>query len=409
VIQVSSQRWRAGRRAFFPALVIVLVLGLAAMPAAGAARSGTTSKPVGWGRNDNGQLGDGSIGSKNTPVPIKLPKGTNLRAISAGQNHSVAVTSTGAALAWGYNGYGQLGNGTNASSDVPIKVKLPAGTKTTAASASERHSLFLTSKGAVLATGWNGFGQLGDGSTTSSNVPVRVKLPKSAKVTEISAGWNYSLAVTSTGSVYAWGQGDYGKLGDGSTTSRDLPVKVKLPKGVKVTAVSAGASHSLALTSTGSMYAWGHGGFGELGDGSTSGSDVPVKVKLPKGVKASRMSAGANHSLAVTSTGKVLAWGENNDGQVGDGTTTNAMLPTTVKLPKGLKITQLAGGFAHSVALSSKGTVVAWGYNADGELGNGMTSNSLLPVKVKLPKHTVSSAIFSGSMASASFAFVHHT
>jgi alpha-tubulin suppressor-like RCC1 family protein len=177
-----------------------------------------------------------------------------------------------------------------------------------------------------------GAAQLGDGRTTQSNVPVEVKLPAGAKVTAIAAGCHHSQAVTSTGQVLAWGDNARGELGNGKTTSSDVPVRVKLPAGTKVTAIAAGCSQSLALTSTGRVLAWGDDAYGELGDGKTTQSDVPVEVKLPAATKVTAISGGAHHSLALISTGQVLAWGENG-GQLGDGNTTQRDVPVKVRLP----------------------------------------------------------------------------
>jgi len=227
------------------------------------------------------------------PVNVSLPTGTKVTAVAAGALHSLALTSTGAVLAWGYNADGELGDGNTTNGDVPVKVNLPPGTKVTAVAAGGYYSLALTSTGAVLAWGYNADGELGDGNRTNSDVPVKVKLPAGTKVTSIAggsfpegvgtdtAGPGHSLAVTSTGAVLAWGYNADGELGDGNRTNSDMPVKVKLPAGRKVTAVAAGELNSLAVTSTGAVFAWGGNNFGQLGDGSYEGSDVPVHVNLP--------------------------------------------------------------------------------------------------------------------------------
>ncbi len=169
-------------------------------------------------------------------------------------------------------------------------------------------------------------------------------------MTGIAAGFAHSLAVTSTGAVFACGKNDDGELGDGSTTDSDVPVKVDLPAGTKVTAVAAGAGHNLAVTSTGAVLAWGLNNEGQLGNGSTGSSDVPVTVSLPAGTKVTAVAAGALHSLALTSTGAVLAWGYNADGELGDGSTANSDVPVKVKLPAGTKVTAIAAGGYDSLA-----------------------------------------------------------
>ena len=207
---------RIGRNGFLRAWVLVtvlLLLGLALAPASGAGVAGS---------------------KRDTSLRVKAPP------VAAGLYHSLAVTSTGAVLAWGWNIVGQLGNGTTNGSDEPVKVRLPRGTKVTRIAAGFAHSLAVTSTGAVLAWGKNYNGNLGNGSTTDSAVPVKVSLPAGTKVTGIAAGGEHNLAVTSTGAVLAWGYNAYGQLGNGGTGASDVPVNVSLPTGTKVTAVAAG-------------------------------------------------------------------------------------------------------------------------------------------------------------------------
>jgi alpha-tubulin suppressor-like RCC1 family protein len=345
----------------------------------------STGQVLAWGDNARGEFGDGKTTSSDVPVEVKLPAGAKVTAIAAGCFQSLALTSTGQVLAWGDDARGELGDGRTIQSDVPVRVKLPAGTKVTAIAGGCFQSLALASTGQVLAWGDDAYGELGDGKTTTrSDVPVRVRLPAGTRVTAIAAGCSQSLALTSTGQVLTWGDDAYGELGDGKTTQSDVPVEVKLPAGTKVTAISGGGHHGLVLTSTGRVLVWGDNATGQLGDGSTTPSDVPVEVKLPAGTKVIAISGGAHHSLALTSTGQVLAWGENG-GQLGDGNTVQSDVPVAVKVPAGTKATAISGGGHHSLALTSTGQVLAWGYNASGELGDGNTTQRDVPVKVRLP------------------------
>ncbi len=359
-----------------------------------------------WGYNEFGQLGDGTTTNSDVPVKVKLPEGTKVTEVSGGGLDGLVLTSTGSVLAWGYNGDGQLGDGNKVSSDVPVEAKLPKRMKVTAIAGGGYHNLALTSSGAVLAWGEGNYGEVGDGSTKSSDVPVTVKLPKGTKVIAISAGKFDSLALTSAGSVLAWGYNGLGALGDGNTKSTDVPVKVKLPRGVHVIAIAGGAYHSLALTSKGSVLSWGDNINGQLGDGKTKSSDVPVQVKLPKGTQVTAVAAGVSYSLALTSTGSLLAWGVNLAGQLGDGTTTQSDVPVRVKLPRDTKATAVAAGGYHALALTSAGSVLAWGANIAGQLGDGTTTQSDVPVKVKLPRNTAAIAVRAGSTASWSAAEV---
>jgi alpha-tubulin suppressor-like RCC1 family protein len=336
-----------------------------------------------WGNNSSGQLGNGTTTYSTAPVGVSLPSGTTATAVAAGRAHSLALTSTGQVLAWGWNVYGQLGNGTTTDSSTPVAVSLPSGTTVIAIAAGRAHSLALTSTGQVLAWGWNGYGQLGNGTTTNSSIPVTASLPSG--ITAIAGGDGHSLAVTSTGQVRAWGWNFYGQLGNGTTADSSIPVAVSLPPGTTVTAIAGGVAHSLALTSTSQVLAWGFNNHGQLGNGTTTNSSTPVSVSLPSGTTVTAISGGEVHSMALTSTGQVLAWGWNGYGQLGNGTFGDSSTPVSVSLPSGTTVTAIAGGGGnpnHSLALTSAGQVLAWGLNNSGQLGNGTTTDSNTPVVV---------------------------
>jgi len=335
-----------------------------------------------WGRNTSGQLGDGTTTNRHTPVDLLLSAGAQVTAVSAGADHSLALASDGRVLAWGGNSDGQLGDGTTSGGSTPVEVDLPAGIRGRAVSAGGLHSLALASDGRVLAWGGNSDGQLGDGTTSGGTAPVEVDLPAGIRGMAVSAGGLHSLALTSDGRVLAWGDNSSGQLGDGTRAGRSTPVAVLLPAGARVTAVSAGIDHSLALTSDGRVLAWGNSGFGQLGDGTTASSSTPVAVDLPADTRVTAVSAGGLHSLALTSDGRVLAWGDNASGQLGDSMTTEHLAPVAVHLPAGIQVTAVSAGGFHALALTSDGRVLAWGDNASGQLGDGTSTNRTTPVPV---------------------------
>jgi alpha-tubulin suppressor-like RCC1 family protein len=385
--------------------VVVAVLGLAgglAVPRPAAAAP-ATGLALAWGNNASGQLGDGTTTERTTPVNVVLPAGVTITQVSAGANHSLAVTSDGRVLAWGDNGVGQLGDGTTTTRLTPVEVALPAGVTITQVSAGNEYSLAVTSDGSALAWGDNSFGQLGDGTTTTRLTPVQVDLPAGVTITQVAAGIEHSLAVTSDGHALAWGDNSVGQLGDGTTTRSSTPVQVHLPAGVTVTQVSAG-SHSLAVTSDGRVLAWGFNFFGQLGDGTTTTRLTPVEVALPTGVTVTQVAAGAFHSLAVTSDGHALAWGINISGQLGDGTTTRSSTPVQVHLPAGVTATQVSAGSAHSLAVTSDGRVLAWGDNGSGQLGDDSTTDSAIPVQVDLPAGVTVTQVAAGGNHSLALA-----
>jgi alpha-tubulin suppressor-like RCC1 family protein len=341
-----------------------------------AGSSGPPGLAWAWGSNTVGQLGNGTALNSSIPVQASLPSGTKVTAIASGGNHGLVLTSTGQVLAWGTNSLGQLGNGTTTNSCTPVAAGLPSGATVTAIAGGDAHSLALTSTGQVLAWGSNSTGQLGNGTTINSSSPVAVSLPPGTTVTAIAGGGGHSLALTSTGQVLAWGDNIYGQLGNGTLTSSSTPVTVILPPGTSVTAIACGRWHSLAVTSAGKVLAWGNNAMGSLGNGTTTGSSTPVAASLPSGTTATAVAGGYYHSLALTSTGTMFAWGYNGNGQLGNSTTTDSSTPVAVALQVGNTVTSIASGNFHNLAITSSSQVLAWGYNYDGQLGNGTTTTT---------------------------------
>lgn len=274
------------------------------------------NKIRGWGLSDYGQAGYGDTeicldygdGYEycayvvDMPVPPEIPYEGSAIALAAGIYHSLALLQdTGYVIAWGANWYGQLGNGTNTvMQEEPVFVSDSNGDRfddVVAIAAGYYHSLALKSDGTVWAWGNNSYGELGNGTTNSSNIPVQVS--GLSNVIAIAAGGFHSLAVKSNGTVWAWGNNDNGQLGNGNKNSSDVPVQVK---GLKnIIAVAAGSSHSLALRSNGSfasfsksrkiqsgdadvdVLAWGSNDMGQLGNGTTEDSTTPVQVLIDTG------------------------------------------------------------------------------------------------------------------------------
>lgn len=368
----------------------------------GLASAGGASSVLGWGQDSYGQLGNGADpASEASPVRVSLPAGTGITSVSAGYDHSLAVTSAGGVLAFGRNDVGQLGNGTTTDSAVPVSVSLPPGTTVTQASAGDGFSLAVTSTGGALAWGDDEEGELGNGQVSGSPATIPVPVSLGTTVTQVAAGISdYGLALTADGQVLAWGDNFSGQLGDGTTTSSDTPGRVDLPAGVQVTQIAAGGATGYALTSAGAVYAWGYGANGVLGDGSVGSSDTPVQVKLPSGTMVTQIASDGSFALALTSAGKVLAWGGDSSGQLGDGktSTTGSDVPVVVSLPSGTKISRVAAGGQFGLAVTTAGSVLAWGDDVWGELGDGnaSTTGSDVPVAVSLPSKTMIADVAAG-------------
>jgi alpha-tubulin suppressor-like RCC1 family protein len=330
---------------------------------------------VAWGQNLYRQLGSGSVAS-SIPVPVPVSGLKFVTAVAGGGRHSLALLANGSVEAWGYNEFGQLGDGSTNTRPTPVPVQGLSGA--TAIAAGAEHSLALLSNGTVMAWGENEAGQLGDGGTTFSEVPVPVKGLTNVKA--IAAGGNHSMALLSNGTVMAWGEGTEGELGNGKLTGSAVPVAVKNLTGVS--SIAAGGSFSLAVLSKGgTVESWGSDSNGQLGNAGVEGmSDVPVPVEGLSGVMS--VAAGSQHALALLSDDTVMAWGEDNAGELGNGTTKpEEAKPVAVSGLSG--VSAISAGDRDSVALLGTGSVMAWGLDTYGELGNGTTGGqSTVPVQV---------------------------
>gem|GEM_PF-2365762 len=341
---------------------------------------------VSWGYNGYGQLGDDTITDAAAPLPVlhgAIPTDQPVVSVVCGDSHSVALTEYGDVYAWGYNSYGQLGNSANATSKVPVAVSA-LGSKAVAVAAGADFSLALTEAGKVYAWGYNLFGQLGNGTTTNSNAPVEVSALTGKGVVAISAGGGFALALTGDGAVYAWGQNVLGQLGNGTYVGTvTTPAQVTGFSGRTVVAISCGASHALALTADGAVYTWGYNYDGQLGNGTTTASNRPAEVTALSGQGVSALQAGTYHSLALTESGTVYAWGSNANGQLGDGSQTNRLTPVAVAGFSGRGVIELSAGEVHTLALLADGSALICGTNERSVLGDSVgVSPALTPVPV---------------------------
>ena len=366
-----------------------------------SATAADTEALYAFGDNTDGALGNGTSTDAYVPTVITLPGGVTPTGGAAGGDHTLAIGSNGALYAWGLGTDGQLGNGTTTSSSTPVQVSLPPGVVPVAVAAGDDHSLALGSNGTLYAWGYNGYGQLGNGTKTTEDTPVTVTFPSGVTAIAIAAGEDLSLALGSDGNVYAWGDGNLGALGQGNQRNSSTPLKVPLPSGVTASAIAAGGRFGMAIGSDGKLYSWGDGDNAELGDGTNTFSTTPVVVEMPSGVSASVISAGGDHAMAIGSNDLLYSWGMGTDGQLGNGGTTKESIPFRVSMPTGVTAVAITGGLDSSLAIGSDGNLYAWGEGDAGELGNGGTTNSDTPVQVSLPTSPI--ALFPGAAADRGF------
>ncbi len=329
-----------------------------------------------WGVNWYGQLGDGTTTQHSTPVDV-VGLGSGVAAVAAGGDHTCALLTTGGVKCWGWNYYGQLGDGTTAQRSVPVDV-VGLGSGVAAIAACYLHTCALTTINGAKCWGWNEYGQLGDGTTTSRSTPVDV-VGLGSGVAAIAAGEEHTCALLTTGGVKCWGRNRDGQLGDGTTSPRITPVDVVgLASGAA--AVAAGYFHTCALLTTGGVKCWGGNWFGQLGDGTTTDRSTPVDV-VGLGSGAAAIAAGEVHTCALLTTGGVKCWGYNGYGQLGDGTRTQRSTPVDV-VGLGSGAAAIAAGGSHTCALLTTGGVKCWGRNEYGQLGDGTTTQRSTPVDV---------------------------
>ncbi len=327
------------------------------------AESGTADPAPGgswaWGENGFGQLGNQTADWRGPhTIPSRVVGLNDVTLIAAGGSHSLAATADRGLWAWGDNTYGQLGDGTTAARRMPVRV--PGLGQVAALAAGDRHSLALLPDGSVWAWGDNAAGQLGIDSLNGHLSPLPI--PGLGDVRAIAAGRLQSLALASDGTVWTWGAYvpvQYTRLSASQATTRRVPHRLDGLAGVA--GIAAGDRHGLAMKSDGTVWAWGDNASGQLGDGTTADSGLPVRVSRLGAVVA--VAAGAEHSLALRADGSVWAWGADMVGQLGDGQHAQSAMPVRVRGLDG--VVAIAASASHSVALRGDGTVWTWGAVAD--------------------------------------------
>jgi alpha-tubulin suppressor-like RCC1 family protein len=313
-----------------------------------------------WGYNQFGQLGDGTTVSSFSPRRVKGISTATAVAPSLFE-HVCALLEDGTVKCWGRNDQGQLGNG-SMTWNITTPVAVTGIDSATSVAVGYSHSCALLTDGTVRCWGANGAGQLGDGANADSSIPRPVGGISTA--TALALGDNHSCALLESGTVQCWGYNFSGQLGNGSTLEyTDTPVTVV---GIRsATAIAADAAYSCALRASGAVQCWGHGGQGQLGVGSYENSSIPVTVALTGAAVA--VTTGDAHACAVMSGGDVFCWGSNTEGEFGDGSKTSSNTPVRVRIHAPVK---LAAGAWHTCALLSDGAMRCWGYNLFGEVGN---------------------------------------
>ena len=363
-----------------------------------------------WGRNDYGQIGDGSVNTNRfSPVNVSLPSGEQARSLSQGSassnRHMCAVMIDGSLYCWGQNSYGQIGDGTSCVSgsyadacnghqgrSTPVEVSLPTGRTATAVATSYYTSCAILDDGSVYCWGHNIYGLLGVGNESTgswTNSPQQTQLPSGRTAIAISSGNRHTCAVLDDNSMVCWGDGEYYQLGNSTNGESDRSLPTYVQSSLNFNSVLLGSSHSCGITTDFKMYCWGQNNREQLGDTSTNSisySSTPLLVNTPTNRDVMGGSAGLYFTCAILDDESVYCWGDAQDNRLntayhcgsndytngcdGDG---NRDVPAEVIAPTGRSIVAISTGERHSCVLIDNGGLYCFGYNGNGQIGNGTT------------------------------------
>lgn len=337
----------------------------------------TTGKLYAWGANRSGQIGiaaGASDEANRRRSPEVVTGGLTWASVSGGAFHSVGITTGGDAYTWGL----RKGSNIGGFNDRYTPTLVPGGIKWASISAGKEeyaaHNVGITTDGDAYAWGEENMGKLGDGTYTTTTTPVLVS--GGLKWSAISAGMNHTAGITTAGAAYTWGGNEKGQLGDGTDQSVGVPQLV--PGGRTWASISAGTEITVGITTDGDAYAWGNNRYGQLGNGTTTTTGTPTLI--PGGLTWASISVGEYHVAGVTTAGVAYAWGWNGSGNVGNGTNTTSASPAQVS--GGYTWASVAVGKYHTVGVTTSGAAYAWGNSSDGQTGNGTLENSNEPVLI---------------------------
>lgn len=325
-----------------------------------------------WGGNEVGQLGAGEF-FVHRGTPREVVGDLRFQSVTNGAFHSCAVTLDSIAYCWGFNDVGQLGIGTKGKTHKPVPTPVATTERFRYVDAGGGHSCGITATGDLYCWGEMHDGQPDD-STTNTSIPVRIgDIP----FQDVSTGADHRCG-TSSGQMFCWGAGSDGRLGNGSATSTRVPSAVDPAMAFDMLAV--GGAHTCAETTIGELWCWGLNSSGQLGDGTTQDSYLPMPSILSANLV--QMTAGNAHTCAVDSEGAAWCWGRNDMGQLGNGLVTVSPNSTPEPVGAGATFVQLAAGRGHTCGLTTAGRIYCWGFNQRGQLGDGTTRLSPIPLLV---------------------------
>ena len=339
-----------------------------------------------WGHNDVGQLGIGTFDSLPHPVPEPVAGGRRFVSITTGRGHSCGLTTSGGTYCWGLNDFGELG--TTAATEsctgplpcIPVPALVSGGLRFVAVSAGATFTCAATAAGVAYCWGLDDEGELGNGTISVTGQFSPVAVAGAWTLAAIGSGDSHACAVTAAGAAVCWGANERGQLGTGNLVSETVPTPVT--GGLTFATVSGGTYHSCGVTPAGAAWCWGHNHYGRLGDGSYVNQDQTSPQAVVGGLTFAAVSTGGTHTCGVTTGAAAYCWGADRYGQLGDGVADTLVHPAPEAVLGGLALTSVSAGVVHSCGLTAAGVAYCWGDNTYGALGDSTTLGRIAPVRV---------------------------